>query len=278
MTTSVSLLEWLMDLFRDENAREAFKADPESYAAQHGFQHVSAADMRDALCLAADDDDRVPSPRHHDHDDDDDDNSDDDNGHHGGTHYLKHYVNNYTTIEKHETNIDNSVHQDIDTGGGDFSQVIDNDPVVASGDGAVAAGGDITDSTLTTGSGNVVGDNNQAVTGDDNSAAFGSGDANGTDIGYGRFGDGAALSVGANADGYSTDNDTSTYARNSGDGSTTVNAAGEHGYADGYTDQHAEDNSSRSDFEDHSSSDSHDTSGSHNDANFEDSHNYEAHG
>src|SRR4051812_17974334 len=133
---AMSLLEWIMDLLRDPEARAEFERDPEGYAHDHGFDNLSAADVHDALCLIADNDHHshhdhgghYPPPHHYNHDDD-------------GASYLKSYVtNNYTTIEEHETNIDNSVHQNIDTDGGDFHQVIDNDPVVASGDGAVAAG------------------------------------------------------------------------------------------------------------------------------------------
>jgi len=162
MTASTSLLAWIESLFRDPAAQTALLADPQGYAADHGFQNLSSADVHDALCLAADnrsasyDHDSgnhvqlPPPPARYDHED--------------GAHYLRSYVsNNYTTIDEHNTNIDNSVHQQVDTHGGDFSQEIHNDPVVASGDHSVAAGGDIRDSTLTTGDRNVVGNDNQAV-------------------------------------------------------------------------------------------------------------------
>ncbi len=272
MATSTSLLDWLLDLLRDPEAREAFERDPQGYLNDCGFHDVSGRDIHEALTLISDDDDRhgshghhYPPPREYHHGD-------------GPDTVLKNYVtNNYTTIEDHSTNIDNSVHQDIDTHGGDFSQVIDNDPVVASGDGSVAAGGDIRDSTLTTGNGNVVGDNNQAVTGDGNTSSFGSGDANNTDISHSSFGDGSAVSGGGDAYGHSTDNDTTTAVHNSGSGETSVNAAGDHGYADNYSDQSAHDDSTRSNYEDHSSSDSHDDVNSHNSGSYEDSHDVDVH-
>jgi hypothetical protein len=275
-TVSTSLLAWIESLFRDPAAQAALQADPQGYAADHGFQNLSSADVHDALCLAADNRSASydhgsgnhvqlpPPPAHYDHED--------------GAHYLRSYVsNNYTTIDEHNTNIDNSVHQDIDTHGGDFDQVIDNDPVVASGDGAVAAGGDIRDSTLTTGNGNVVGDGNHAVTGDGNTTAFGSGDATTADLGHTNVGDGGSVSIGGNAYGHNEDNDTSTSVHNSGSGDTSVNAAGGHGDAAQHADQSEHDDSTRTNSEDSSHSDSHDQVASHNDSSYENSHDYDAH-
>ncbi|MDT7683520.1 MAG: hypothetical protein QOG57_3830 [Pseudonocardiales bacterium] len=274
MVNSTSLLDWIMDLFRDPEARAAFQEDPQGYAADHGFQDLSANDVYDSLCLIADSQSsgydykgggegsvHYPPPHHPDA-----------SGEDAGR-YLNNYItNNYQVIEKNETNIDNSVHQNIDTDGGDFSQVIDNDPVVASGDGAVAAGGDIRDSTVTTGDGNVVGDDNQAVTGDDNTGAFGSGNATTADLSGGNFGDGAAVSVGGDATGNNTDNDTTTSVRNSGSGDTSVNAAGDHGSADQYANQNETDDSTHSNYENNSNTDSHDNTNSHNQSDFRDDH------
>jgi hypothetical protein len=275
---STSLLDWILALFRDPDARAAFQDDPRGFAADNGFDRMSAADFRDALSLIADsrsasydhrgdhgrgDEARpvhYPPPPHPDHNDD-------------GPRYLSNYItNNYEVIEKNETNIDNSVHQDIDTGGGDFSQVIDNDPLVASGEGAVAAGGDIEGSTITTGDGNVVGDGNHAVTGGENTTAFGSGDATTADISDSRFGAGSGVSFGGDASGSSSDNDTVTSVRNSGSGETSVNAAGDHGYADQYTDQSSSDHSITSNYEDNSNTNNHDTVNSNNDSRYSDSH------
>ncbi|WP_028923391.1 IniB N-terminal domain-containing protein [Pseudonocardia acaciae] len=269
-----TLLDWIMSLLRDPEARADFQADPQGYAADNGLANLSAADVHDALTLIADNQSagydhrhggdngvHYPPPRHPDHNDGD------------GASYLNNYVtNNYTTIEDHSTNIDNSVHQNIDTDGGDFDQVIDNDPVVASGDGSVASGGDIRDSDITTGDGNVVGDGNQVVSGHGNTTAFGSGDATDASFEGARFGDGSAVSVGGNAYGNSEDNDTSTSVSNSGSGDTSVNAAGDHGYADQAADQSATDNSSFSNYEDNSSSYSDNEINSNNDSRSMDSH------
>jgi hypothetical protein len=133
--------------------------------------------------------------------------------HEAAAQYLNAYVtNNY--IDDRDTIVDNSVNQQIDTGGGDFDQDIDIDSTTASGDGAVAAGDDIENSTVTTGDdnqvgngnvegdGNVVGTGNQAVTGDHNTTSFGEGDATSTTVGGsvhvgagGAFGSGGDVTV-----------------------------------------------------------------------------------
>ena len=85
-------------------------------------------------------------------------------GHKAAVEHLSRFITN-NFIDDRDTTVDNSVNQQIDTGGGDFDQDIDIDSNVASGDGAVAAD-DITDSNVVTGDDNVVGDGN--VTGDGN--------------------------------------------------------------------------------------------------------------
>jgi len=277
MSTSTSLLDWILSLLRDPDARAAFQEDPAGYASDHGFQNLTSADVHDALCLIADNgsasydhkfasaDVHYPPPPHYD-------------THHDAPQYLNHYItNNYKIIDEHNTHVDNSVHQNIDTHGGDFDQTIDNDPVIASGDHSVAAGGDIRDSTLTTGDHNVVGHDNQAVTGDDNTTAFGSGDATNADLGHTHIGDGGSLSVGGDAHGSNTHDETNTSVHSSGSGDTSVNAAGAHGDASQLADQHESDTSTHTNYEDSSHTDSHDQVGSHNDVNYDNSHDYEAH-
>jgi len=269
MTSSFSLLAWIESLFRDPAAQAAFQADPQGVAASQGFPNLSSADVHDALCLAADN--RSAS---HDHDSGNHVHFPPPPAHHhgeNGSDYLRNYVtNNYTTV-------DNSVHERVNTGGGDFSQEIHNDPVVASGHGAVAAGGDIRDSTVTTGDRNVVGNHNQAVTGSDNTTAFGSGDATNAHLGHANFGDGSALSIGGDADGHNTHSDTTTSVHNSGSGDTAVNAAGDHGSANQFADQHHADDSTRSNYDDTSHTDSHNDYNSHNDSHLDDSHNADIH-
>jgi hypothetical protein len=288
MTASTSLLDWILSLLRDPDARAAFQADPDGYTAHYGFQHLSSADVHDALCLIADNGSASydhkfsaasevhypPPPAHHSHHSGHVDHS----NHDSPARYLHEYItNNYTTVEEHNTNIDNSVHQNIDTHGGDFHQVIDNDPVVASGDHSVATGGDISGSTVTSGHGNVVGDNNHAVTGEDNTTAFGSGSATDASLDHVHTGSGGALSIGGDASGHHTDNNTDTSVHSSGSGDTSVDAAGAHADASQYADQGEHNNSTHSNYDDHSDSTSHTTYNSNNNDHYADSHDTDVH-
>ncbi|MBN9801225.1 MAG: IniB N-terminal domain-containing protein [Actinomycetota bacterium] len=206
MSVEKSLIQFILDLLKDPKALAEFKEDPHGMLAQCGLSEVSADDVRDALVLAQDNDD-VSFDRDYNT-----------GGGHGGGHhhtpppppvhhgedpvkYIDKYVtnNHYTyNVDDRDTIIDNSVNQNVDTGGGDFNQSIDTKTTVASGDGAVAVGGD-NNAPVTTGDHNVVGDDNQVVSGDDNTSAFGSGSAYDTgDISADK---GGAVSLGDNATG-----------------------------------------------------------------------------
>jgi hypothetical protein len=241
MTTSTSLLDLLFNLFREPEAKAAFRDDPNGYLASCGA--ISPDDVRDALVLLQDDQEAdpdreyttgashtsghghiapppPPAPEKHDGESD----------HAAAVRYLNTYVtNNY--VDNRDTVIDNSVNQQIDTDGGNFDQDIDIDSTAATGDGAVAAGDDIANSDIVTGDGNQVGDGNLAgddnlvgdandvISGDDNTTAFGDGDTNRSalqDVGVNH---GGALSVGATATGdYDANgsfNDTDASTRNS---------------------------------------------------------------
>jgi hypothetical protein len=216
--STTSLIELLLNLLRDPSA---YREDPEGFLASCG--DVSPEDIREALILLQDRQDAdfsrdyhgggnhvvhvpppPPVPASHPGESD----------HEAAVRYLDTYVtNNYITNEG-DTITDNSVNQQIDTGGGDFDQDIDVDSVVASGDGAVAAGDDIEDSTITTGDDNITGDNNtsgdgntsisgdgnEAVIGNGNTASFGDGDASSTDIdGDVNVDDGSSFAIGGSS-------------------------------------------------------------------------------
>jgi hypothetical protein len=223
MTTSTSLLDLLLNLIRDPEAMAAFKDDPDGFLASCG--DISPDDVHDALVLLNDNQDADFDREHNTG-----------AGHSGGHHVQvppppavpeKHegesdheatvrYLNTYITnnyVDDRDTIIDNSVNQQIDTGGGDFDQEIDIDSTAATGDGAVAAGDDIEDSNIVTGDdnqvgdgnvsgdGNVVGEDNNVVSGDDNTTSFGDGDANSTSLEDVNVSDGGALAVGGDATG-----------------------------------------------------------------------------
>ncbi|MDN5857476.1 MAG: IniB N-terminal domain-containing protein [Pseudonocardia sp.] len=193
---ALSLIEFIRQLLSDAGLREQFEADPQATLDANGLGDVSAEDLHDSLVLVRDESDHdsgggygggnyiaAPQPAHHDQ---------------SPVEYLQTYITNNYTID--DRDIDNSVNQVVDNRGGVFEQDIDN--VSNSGDGAVVAGDDIDDSTITTGdgnqvgdgnvagSGNVVGDDNNAVTGDGNTTGFGSGDVSsvGGDVSVGAGG------------------------------------------------------------------------------------------
>ncbi|MHA6797173.1 IniB N-terminal domain-containing protein [Pseudonocardia bannensis] len=227
MAEQLSLLEFILHLINNDDAREQFNEDPYAELADHGLEDLSAEDVYDALVLIEDNQtasfDRdyntgsnhvhlPPPPAHHGH-------HDGAESHKAGVEYLSRYItNNY--VDDRDTIVDNSVNQQIDTNGGDFYQDIDTDVVVASGDGAVAAGDDIEGSTITTGDGNVVGNGNNVVNGDDNTTAFGNGNATSTEVGGDvNLGDGAAFASGGNATVDNTDNSTNDSYNNESDNS-----------------------------------------------------------
>ncbi|MEJ8281765.1 IniB N-terminal domain-containing protein [Pseudonocardia spirodelae] len=203
MSVEKSLLQFILDLLKDPKLAAEFSKDPQGVLSQCGLSDVSAEDVRDAIVLAQDNDDvsfdrdyntggghhghhTPPPPVHHGED---------------PVKYLDKYVtnNHYTyNVDDRDTIVDNSINQNIDTGGGDFRQDIDTKSTVASGDGAVAVGGD-NNAPVTTGDHNVVGEDNQVVSGDDNTTSFGSGSAYNTgDIDADH---GGAVSLGEDATG-----------------------------------------------------------------------------
>jgi hypothetical protein len=221
MAESLSLLEFLKELLTNVQLRDYFAEDPQGALHEYGLDDLSPADVHDALVLAEDNQTAdfsrnydtghnsvqftpPPPPAHHSY-------ATPAESHEAAVQYLNNYVtNNY--VDDRDTTVDNSINQQIDTHGGDFDQDIDVHSTVASGDGAVAAGDDISGSTITTGDdnqvgdgnirgdGNVVGDGNHAVTGSDNTTAFGNGNATSTDVGGDvNVGEGGAFASGGSA-------------------------------------------------------------------------------
>jgi hypothetical protein len=183
---TTTLLDLLMNLLRDPAAQQAFLADPSGYLQECGLADLSAEDIHDAVTLAADNPhhdwdghghhELPPAPpvhHHHHHGGDDDDHEHD--PHTEAANYLRTYITN-TFVDDRRTFVDQSFHQDIDTHGGDVDQRIDLHQTTATGDGAVAVGGD-NRAPVATGDHAVAGWGNDVVDGDDNAASFGSGSA-----------------------------------------------------------------------------------------------------
>lgn len=240
--------------------RDWFEEDPQAALEHYGLGDLTAEDVRDAV-LIAQDNDTVSFDRTYDTGFDWDGGStggrDWDGGTEGGHHAPArheevHVEDNYYSydVDDRDTIVDNSVNQNVDTDGGDFRQTIESNSVTASGDGAVAAGRDIEDSTVTTGDGNVVGDGNDVVSGDGNTIAFGDGDA--TSTGDVSADDGSAVSLGGNANG-------SHDATNSFN-ETTTTTTNESSIDDSFNVDRSQDNDTR--LEDNS--ETHNDTGSHN--------------
>jgi hypothetical protein len=218
----MTLIEFLRSLIWNDEAREDFNQDPEQALDDAGLGHLSADDIHDALQLMQDDGQDADFSRNYDTGDNEINVAAPEPVDHDGSESAGDYINRYITnnyINDSDTITDNSVNQQIDTGGGDFDQDIDIDSTVASGDGAVAAGDDIEDSEIVTGDdntvgdgnvngdGNVVGDDNQAVTGDGNTSSFGDGDATSAEIdGDVSVDDGSSFAIGGSSSTDNTDN------------------------------------------------------------------------
>jgi hypothetical protein len=233
MAESLSILEFLQKMIADGGLRDFFARDPQGALADHGLKDVSPEDVRDAIVLADDSQTAdfsrsfdsgfhgtLPAAHAAAHNEGHSDHS---AGHREAVEHLSRFVTN-NFVDDRDTNVDNSINQQVHTDGGDFDQNLDLHSTVASGDGAVAAGGDIRDSTVTTGSGNQVGDgnikgdnniqgdDNQVVHGDGNTTAFGAGAATSADLHNVDVSGGGALSVGGNASGeqHNTDSHNTT--------------------------------------------------------------------
>lgn len=199
MDTPTTLIQLLLNLLSDPKAAAEFQENPQAFLATCGLAAVTPEEVHDAAVLVADQHaskphhgggdhpHHTPPPPAPDHGDD----------HESAVKYLQTIVTN-NWIDDRDTTVDNSIHQVINADG-DVNQTIDNDTVIASGDGSVAAGGDIEDSTVTTGNGNAVGDGSLA--GDDNTVAYGAGDANSATLSDVTVDDGGALAVGGAASG-----------------------------------------------------------------------------
>ncbi len=176
MNMTQSLLEFILTLLRDSDAKAAFIADPDRALADAGLSEVCSEDIADAMSYVAEYHPvTLVGPREYnlgngaisqhvgdhrpDHDDRHDHRPED---YHPGPHatpvqQLEYITNNYSYTDSHDTLIDKSVNQSI-WNEGVLNQRFDDHSVMA-GDHSVAAGRDI-DGTVVNGDDNVVGDGN----------------------------------------------------------------------------------------------------------------------
>jgi hypothetical protein len=196
MNVTQSLLDFILNLMRDDSAKAAFVANPDRALAQAGLSNVCSEDVSDAMSYVSEyhpvtfTGDRAETHR------DGGSRFDDSHGHrgdhrpdhrpefHGDSHasavqQLQYITTNYSYTDSHDTMIDKSVNQEI-WNKGVLSQSFDDHSVTAS-DHSVAAGRDIS-GDVANGNGNVVGEANSVgntVRSDDHSI---SGSFNSTNV------------------------------------------------------------------------------------------------
>jgi len=137
-TIADALIEFILSLLRDPAAVEEFDADPAAVLKSKGLADVCADDVRAVAPVVIDRPEvhhspppPPPAPDWHPKPHPDE-----------VVKEIKAITNNFVTIDNRPTIIDQSVNQNIWTEGGDVTQMFDNEAIVASGDGAVAAGDD----------------------------------------------------------------------------------------------------------------------------------------
>jgi hypothetical protein len=161
MTTLAStLLDFILDLFRDDDAARAFEDDPHRALAAAGLDDVDPADVHALMPMVADSSPACGSRAGDDNDDDgrwhrawnDDDRRDHDgrpshdyagHGHDAAVIHNVRYVENSYSHTQGDTNVDVDVENGI-WAGGDVEAIFGDDNVVAT-DGSVAAGDDVED-------------------------------------------------------------------------------------------------------------------------------------
>ncbi|MGH3771031.1 MAG: IniB N-terminal domain-containing protein, partial [Pseudonocardiaceae bacterium] len=173
MNTTQSLLDFILNLLRDDNAKTAFVADPQRALADAGLSEVCSEDVSDAMSYVAeyhpvtfvgDRDYNLGNTTISQHA-----TGDRPDPHYGPDHHyapdphvapvqqLEYITKNYSYTDSHDTVIDKSVNQNI-WNHGTLAQRFDDHSVTAT-DHSVAAGGDLT-GPVANGNDNIVGDGN----------------------------------------------------------------------------------------------------------------------
>ncbi|CAN5608797.1 hypothetical protein BH10ACT5_BH10ACT5_11410 [soil metagenome] len=128
-TIADALIDFILSLLRDPALNAEFDADPEAVLASNGLSDVCVDDVRAVAPVIIDRPDvhPVPPPMPKPY-----------------PNPVVKEINDITTnvtIDNRSTIVDQSVNQNI-WAGGDVTQIFDNEAIVASGDGAAAAGED----------------------------------------------------------------------------------------------------------------------------------------
>lgn len=138
-TVADALIAFILSLLRDPAAVEEFDAAPRAALANNGLSEACTADVQAVKPVIVDNPTVIvkhappppPPPPSRDETD-------------HVIREIRNIVNQFTTIDARTTIVDQSTNQNIWTNGGDVTQIFDQEAVVASGDGAIAAGDDAT--------------------------------------------------------------------------------------------------------------------------------------
>ncbi|WP_442574793.1 IniB N-terminal domain-containing protein [Microbacterium sp. F51-2R] len=136
-TVADALIAFILSLLRDPSAAEEFDAAPKQMMVNKGLGDVCVADVQAVKPVVVDNPSVIvkpvipPPPPPHDKPD-------------AVIKEIKNIVNQFTTVDARSTIVDQSTNQNIWTNGGDVTQIFDQEAVVASGDGSIAAGDDAT--------------------------------------------------------------------------------------------------------------------------------------
>ena len=139
-TIADALIAFILSLLRDPDAADGFAAAPQAMLAGSGLASVCAADVAAVKPVIVD----HPSVIRHEHSSPPPPPTPHGPGDNGAVHEIARMIQQFTTIDARSTIVDQSVNQNIWTEGGDVTQLFDQEAVVASGDGSVAAGDDAT--------------------------------------------------------------------------------------------------------------------------------------
>ncbi|MEO7195950.1 MAG: IniB N-terminal domain-containing protein [Pseudonocardiaceae bacterium] len=173
MNTTQSLLDFILNLLRDDDAKAAFVADPQQTLTDAGLGEVCGEDVSDAMSYVAeyhpvtfvgDRDHNVGNTNISQHAEGDRPEHNDGPDHNYGpdphaapVQQLAYITKNYSYTDNHDTVIDKSVSQNI-WNHGTLAQRFDDHSVTAT-DHSVAAGGDL-NAPVADGNDNVIGEGN----------------------------------------------------------------------------------------------------------------------
>jgi hypothetical protein len=139
-TVADALIAFIMSLLRDPAAVEEFDAAPQAMIARNGLQDACLEDVQSVKPIIVDHPHVSPKPPGPPPPDPPHPPSPPDEV----IKEIRNIINQFTTVDARTTIVDQSTNQNIWTNGGDVTQIFDQEAVVASGDGSVAAGEDAT--------------------------------------------------------------------------------------------------------------------------------------